>query len=103
VRDRPVPVDDDIATLARWVFCGVVLLPTAVGLAVGLDAKLVSLLTRGQFGSTCSGLLTWLIFAAGVQLALLAVGLTHYLSGVMLHGEAPATPAKAEPGVFHHE
>lgn len=103
MRDRPVPVDDDIVTLARWVLCGVVLLPTAIGFALGINAKLIGLLGGDRFGAAFSGLLTGLLLIAAIQLAVLAVYLTHYLSGVTLHGEAPATPAKVEPGIFQHE
>lgn len=103
MRDRPVPVDDDIATLARWVLYGVVLLPTAAALAVGISLKLIGRLVGAQQDSPLSGLLTGILFVAVIQVAVVVVGLTHYLSGVKLHGEAPATLAKAEPGIFYHD
>jgi hypothetical protein len=103
VRDRPVPVDDGIATLAQRVLFGVVLLPTAAALVLGVAARLIGALTGAGDGESLSGLLTCLLLIGVLQAPVLAVGLMHYLSGVKLHGEAPATPAKAEPGIFHHE
>jgi len=103
VRDPSVPVDDDIAALAQRTLVVVVLLPTGIGLVLGVIAKVIGAIAGVHEGLPFRGLLSWIVMIGVIQLIILAVGRNRYLSGVALEPAGAAEPAQPEPGIFHHE
>ncbi|MBM3474557.1 MAG: hypothetical protein FJX75_14940 [Armatimonadetes bacterium] len=95
---REVPVDERTYSAAHWALYVVLALPTLAVLVVGAVLKL-----SGQArGASFSGLLGWIVVIGVVQLAIVLVGRTQYVSGVRMVVDEGARPPESDAGIFRH-
>jgi hypothetical protein len=95
---QEVPVDERTRAAAHWAMYGLLAVPTIAILIVGTILKV----TGHAEGAGFPGLLGWVVVIGLIQLVIVVVGRTHYLSGVVLSADEGPRPPETDAGIFRH-
>ena len=95
---REIPVDERTRAAAHWALYVLLALPTIAILVAGAIVKL----SGHAGGDSFPGLLMWVVIIGLVQLAVVVVGRTQYLSGVSMSVDEGPRPPENDAGIFRH-